>query len=99
MKINELNKNVKELIKVLLSCDYDKVAEYYKKDGRDVSKSQYALWADVEQQLTMCYLLTYINRTAGIDTISISDEDYWRAINKMRRMEDTEIRFLIEKMK
>lgn len=95
MNINELNKNVKELIKALLSCDYDKVAEFYDKEGRDVPTSQYALWTDVEQALTMCYLLSFATQQAGIDTISISDEDYWRAINKMRQMEDEEIRFMV----
>lgn len=94
MKINELNKDTKELVEVLLSCDYDKVAKYYKKDGRDVPTSQYALWTDVEQALTMFYLLSFATRQAGIDTISISDEDYWRAINKMRQMEDEDIRFM-----
>lgn len=91
MKINELNKNVKELIKVLLSCDYDKVAEFYEKDGKDVPTSQYALWTDAEHTLTILYLLS----TFGTDTISISDENYWRAINKMRQMEDEEIRFMV----
>lgn len=96
MKINELNKDIKELVEVLLSCDYEKVEEfYYDKVGRDVPTSQYALWTDVEQALTMCYLLlSSATQQAGIDTISISDEDYWRAINKMRQMEDDEIRFM-----
>lgn len=94
MKINKLNKDIKELVEVLLSCDYDKVAEYYKKDGIYVSKSQYALWTEAEQKLTVCYLLSVTTRQANIDTISISDDDYWRAINKMRQMEDDEIRFM-----
>ena len=64
------------------------------KVGRDVPTSQYALWTDVEQALTMCYLLSFATQQAGIDTVSISDDDYWKAINKMRRMEDDEIRFM-----
>lgn len=96
MKINELNKiDVKELVKVLLSCDYDTVTEFYEKNGKDVPMSQYALWIDVEQELTMFYLLSVAIRMAGIDTVSISDDDYWRAINKMRQMEDEEIRFMV----
>lgn len=94
MKINKLNKDIKELVEVLLSCDYEKVEEFYDKVGRDVPTSQYALWTDVEQALTMCYLLSFATQQAGIDTVSISDDDYWRAINKMRQMEDDEIRFM-----
>lgn len=94
MKINELNKDIKEIVEVLLSCDYEKVDEFYDKVGIDVPTSQYALWTEVEQALTMCYLLSFATQQAGIDTISISDEDYWRAINKMRQMEDDEIRFM-----
>lgn len=101
MNVNEdkLRKDYNEMIAMLLSCNRDVIEDYYTKKGVEMPSIDYSLWDQMEKSLTLSYLLGKISAlsmmfgTNGLDTIS--DDDYWTAVKKMRELKDAEIKTLI----